>query len=309
MENARLWFLRAGSRFYIAILILSFALIFGRPTLGGDNRSDQPALDENTAEVHQERTEATIEWKSAEPSTSQLFFGSTEVLEHTSTLDTKLVTEHHVVINGLTPAPVYHFQPVSQNGHGVIVHSGLGIFSTTHGGSGMPWGVSIASPLNGAQVSGSVQIQATAAESVTNIQFVVDGKAVGQTLTKEPFQLSLNTTGYSNGSHILMVKAQGATGLQLFSWPIWIRVRNGGKPSDLSVTITSPGTGATVSGTTQIQSNAVDANSVQFTLDGHSLGAPITAAPYAYSWNTAGAANGSHTLLAVASGPSGSTSS
>jgi len=39
---------------------------------------------------------------------------------------------------------------------------------------------------------------------------------------------------------------------------------------------------------------------VQFRLDGAALGAEDTAAPYSVSWNTTGAANGSHTLTAVA---------
>ena len=39
---------------------------------------------------------------------------------------------------------------------------------------------------------------------------------------------------------------------------------------------------------------------VQFQLDGVKLGAEDTAAPYTVSWNTAGAANGSHTLRASA---------
>src|SRR5439155_21586177 len=39
---------------------------------------------------------------------------------------------------------------------------------------------------------------------------------------------------------------------------------------------------------------------VQFTLDGAPLGAEDTAAPYATTWNTTTASNGSHTLSAVA---------
>src|SRR5262249_7957495 len=40
--------------------------------------------------------------------------------------------------------------------------------------------------------------------------------------------------------------------------------------------------------------------SVQFQLDGNNLGAADTSSPYSISWNTTGAANGSHTLSAVA---------
>src|SRR5439155_694622 len=39
---------------------------------------------------------------------------------------------------------------------------------------------------------------------------------------------------------------------------------------------------------------------VQFTLDGTPLGAERTSAPYAVSWDTTTASNGSHTLRAIA---------
>ena len=46
---------------------------------------------------------------------------------------------------------------------------------------------------------------------------------------------------------------------------------------------------------------------VQFKLDGANLGAEDTAAPYSVSWNTTTAANGSHTLTAVARDAAGNT--
>ena len=46
---------------------------------------------------------------------------------------------------------------------------------------------------------------------------------------------------------------------------------------------------------------------MQFKLDGASLGAEDTAAPYSVSWNTTPAANGSHTLTAVARDAAGNT--
>jgi hypothetical protein len=69
-----------------------------------------------------------------------------------------------------------------------------------------------------------------------------------------------------------------------------------------TVRITSPASGATVSGTITVTATASDNRGVagvQFFLDGV-LGADDTAAPYSISWNTATAGNGSHTLTAVA---------
>jgi hypothetical protein len=74
------------------------------------------------------------------------------------------------------------------------------------------------------------------------------------------------------------------------------------------VSIASPVAGATVSNTIQVSANANDnvaVASVQFELDGKPLGAPVTKAPYAVSWNTVEAANGPHTLTATATDTSG----
>src|SRR5690242_2038625 len=73
----------------------------------------------------------------------------------------------------------------------------------------------------------------------------------------------------------------------------------------LIVNITAPANGATVSGTRTVQAGvtvvgALTVASVQFKLDGANLGAADTSAPYSVAWNTTSAANGSHTLTAVA---------
>src|SRR5437867_317821 len=70
-----------------------------------------------------------------------------------------------------------------------------------------------------------------------------------------------------------------------------------------TVSITSPASGATVSGTINVTANASDnvgVAGVQFQLDGANLGAEMTASPYSTSWNTTTASNGSHTLTAIA---------
>jgi hypothetical protein len=70
-----------------------------------------------------------------------------------------------------------------------------------------------------------------------------------------------------------------------------------------TVSITAPASGATVAGTVTVSASAADdagVAGVQFTLDGANLGSEDTAAPYAVSWATTGASNGTHTLAAVA---------
>jgi len=80
----------------------------------------------------------------------------------------------------------------------------------------------------------------------------------------------------------------------------------GSPPPDTTpptVSISSPAGGATVSGTTTVSASASDnigVAGVQFLLDGAALGAEDSASPYAVSWNTTAAGNGSHTLTATA---------
>jgi hypothetical protein len=72
--------------------------------------------------------------------------------------------------------------------------------------------------------------------------------------------------------------------------------------------MTAPAVGASLAGTVAVSANASDASgvaSVQFTLDGDALGAADTAAPYSLSWDTTKAADGPHTLAAVARDASG----
>ncbi len=72
----------------------------------------------------------------------------------------------------------------------------------------------------------------------------------------------------------------------------------------LSVSITSPASGGSVSGTIQVTATVSDGVStvtgVQFQVDGLNLGAPVTSAPYSVSLDTTAVANSTHTLTAIA---------
>ena len=75
-----------------------------------------------------------------------------------------------------------------------------------------------------------------------------------------------------------------------------------------NVSLTAPTANNSLSGIVTVSATATDnvgVASVQFQLDGINLGAAVTTAPYSISWNTATAANTSHTLTAVATDTSG----
>src|SRR5438445_3989001 len=70
-----------------------------------------------------------------------------------------------------------------------------------------------------------------------------------------------------------------------------------------TVTLTSPSSGATVTGAFTVTASATDevgVVGVQFTLDGANLGGEHTVAPYEVSWNSSTVPNGAHVLAAVA---------
>src|SRR5215831_4616361 len=79
-------------------------------------------------------------------------------------------------------------------------------------------------------------------------------------------------------------------------------------PTLPTVSITSPASGATVSGTTTVTATAfgsVAVASVQFEVDGSNLGAAVTTAPYSQSLNTTTLANGKHSLAGIATDTAG----
>src|SRR5262249_49920501 len=69
------------------------------------------------------------------------------------------------------------------------------------------------------------------------------------------------------------------------------------------VAVTAPSSGTTVSGTVSIVASASDdvgVVGVRLLVDGAQVGAEQTAAPYSVAWDTTSAANGSHTITAIA---------
>jgi hypothetical protein len=77
-----------------------------------------------------------------------------------------------------------------------------------------------------------------------------------------------------------------------------------------TVSITAPASGASLTAGVTVTATASDnvaVANVQFTLDGTNLSAPVSTSPYSITWDTTTAANGTHTLAAVATDTSGNT--
>src|SRR5438034_533151 len=162
--------------------------------------------------------------------------------------------------------------------------------------------VAMTSPASGATVTGPVTVSANASDNVgvVGVQFQLDGAALGAEDTTPPYAVTWNTATATVGTHTLRAIARDAASNTATSASVSVAVPDTAAPT---VAITSPASGATVTGSVTVSADASDnvaVVGVQFQLDGAALGAEDTTAPYAVTWNTTTAAPGTHTLRAVA---------
>ena len=93
--------------------------------------------------------------------------------------------------------------------------------------------VSLTAPAQGATLSGTVTVSATAADNVgvAGVTFLLDGAAIGSEDVTAPYSVSWNTTTATNGSHSLTARARDGAGNQTTSSPpIAVTVTNVAPP-------------------------------------------------------------------------------
>jgi hypothetical protein len=199
----------------------------------------------------------------------------------------------------------------AQGRHYIMVnkYSGDGAYSLTAtitygGGDTTAPTVSVTAPTNGATVSGTTTISASASDNVgvSSVEFYIDSALVN-TDTSSPYSYSWSTTSYSNGAHSIYAKAKDAANNVGTSSTISVTVSNSVADTTApTVSITAPTSGATVSGTTTISASASDnvgVTSVEFYVDSVLKGTD-TSSPYSYSWDTTAYSNAAHTIYAKA---------
>jgi hypothetical protein len=172
--------------------------------------------------------------------------------------------------------------------------------------------VSVTSPANGATVSGTLNLTANAGDNVgvTGLQFLLNGSALGAKKTSAPYTMSWDSKSVADGNYQLSAVAEDAAGNKSSSM-ISIVVGNADKTAP-TVSVTSPGNGATVSGTLNLTATANDnvgVAGVQFLLNGSALGAKKTSAPYTMSWDSKSVSDGNYQLSAVAEDAAGNKNS
>src|SRR5438876_7095463 len=117
--------------------------------------------------------------------------------------------------------------------------------------------VSITSPASGSTVSGTINVTASASDNVgvAGVQFMLDGGNLGAEDTSAPYSVSWNTTTASSGSHTLTARARDAAGNATTSTAVAVTVSDTTPPA---VSLTSPASGSTVSGTMSVTATASD---------------------------------------------------
>ena len=168
--------------------------------------------------------------------------------------------------------------------------------------------VAFTAPANGATVSGTVALSATASDNVgvTKVEFYsAGGSYLIGTDTTAPYSINWATSGcVPDGPQTLVAKAYDAAG-NFGSNTITVTVNNNGDTTPPTVNITSPANGATVSGTVTINATATDnvgVTKVEFySAGGGYLIGTDTTAPYSINWATKGnVPDGPQTLVAKA---------
>ena len=104
--------------------------------------------------------------------------------------------------------------------------------------------VALTAPANGATVSGTISVTASASDNVgvVGVQFKRDGVNLGTEDLTSPYSTSWNTTSVSNGSYTLTAVARDAAGNTTTSAARTVTVSNAPPVSPGSQTFSTPGT-------------------------------------------------------------------
>lgn len=172
--------------------------------------------------------------------------------------------------------------------------------------------VAIAAPTAGATVSGTTTVTGSASDnaSVARVDVSVDGGAWQAASGTSSWSLPLNTGGYANGGHTVTARATDTAG-NVRTTAETVTVSNATADTTLpSVAISSPASGATVSGTVTVSGTASDNASlsrVDVSVDGGAWALASGTSSWSLSLASASYGNGSHTISARATDGAGNT--
>ena len=210
----------------------------------------------------------------------------------------------------------------ANGGHtlGLTVRDSTGATVTASRGvtvqNGAALSASITAPASGATVSGTVTVTASASGGTSpySYAFSVDGTQVASGASAS---YAWNSAGVANGAHTLGVTVTDAAGARVTP-SVGVTVSNGAPPppppsGTLKVFITSPTSGATVSGTSWVtlwlNGSSGTANVYTLTVAGQTVATTTTSStgPVSIPWSTFAVADGAQTLTAGARDATGNT--
>ncbi len=163
---------------------------------------------------------------------------------------------------------------------------------------------SVGSPVNGSTVAGTISVAVSGSDKVgvTKVEWYLDATLKGSSSAASA-AFSWDSTGVSNGGHTIAAKAYDAAGNVGSSANISVNVNNPVPDTTVPVaTLSSPTSGATLSGTLSVTISASDnvgVTKVEWYLDG-ALQGNNAGAVGNFSWNTLSVANGTHSVAAKA---------
>ena len=172
--------------------------------------------------------------------------------------------------------------------------------------------ITITSPKEGANIYGtavsiSADVNKGYENTITKVEFYLNTTKIAED-TVAPYNATLDTTKYSDGSYTIKVTAYDVRGRSA-SQQISVNIKNTDDPP--SVTITSPQNNATVGGNVTIQASATDDRGIQkveFYIDNEKKFTDM-GSPYSWVWDTSNYSVGQHTIKVIAYDTSGKTAS
>lgn len=169
--------------------------------------------------------------------------------------------------------------------------------------------VNVLTPVEGAQITGTVQVSADASDNyaIQSVAFEIDGMLIGE-LFGAPYSFDWDSGSTTEGAHVLTAVATDTANNQSTSSVNIDVIRDTQAPT---VALLTPADGATVMGDVLVSATASDdfaLASVTFTAGSTTLGT-VTSAPYELTWGTTGFTNGAYPVTATAVDTSGNSAS
>jgi hypothetical protein len=250
-------------------------------------------------------TQAVVQWETTEEGNSRVIYGSIAGYYTYEKLNDYFSIKHSITLAGLEPLRTYHLLATSEDRDGNIVKSRELSFETSPNYDNLSPHLVVFDP-GLCQAITTIKAEASDNIGIECVEFYLDGKPIFIDYS-EPFQLSLNTTNYGNGSHNLRVKALDRYGLTTVT-DHTIQVLNIQDEAAPTVTITSPKQYDKVTGKTEIKVSLIDdvgLAQIFFKVDGISEG--FEGSPgnpksktTTFDWDTKYVPNGVHRLTVEA---------